>query len=62
MSERESYEDWDEMEKEEKETEKEEDESDAAEPGKYEPEAVVGKQPRPLRRKRKQKTKGTRGK
>jgi hypothetical protein len=55
MSEHESYEeDWDEVEREEKETEKEEAESDAEEPGKYEPEAVVGREAHPLRRKRKQ--------
>jgi hypothetical protein len=55
MSEHEPYEeDWHEMEKEEKETEKEEAESDADESGKYEPEAVVGREPHPLRRERKQ--------
>jgi hypothetical protein len=54
MSEREPYEDWNEMEKEEKETEKEEAESDAEEPGTHEPEAVVGKEPHPLRREKKQ--------
>jgi hypothetical protein len=54
MSQREPDEDWDEMEKEEKETEKEEAESDADEPGTYEPEAVVGKEPDPLRRKKNQ--------